>query len=219
MSVARHAVGFAVFVLVASCAAYQTAGHFQSGRQALLVGDPERALPYFAAAAESDPNYIFQAVYFREGIWTFVGRSQYLTKRYGEARQSLERALSSDRDDHLARLYFGLTLARGDDRTRGYGEILAGMRGIHDWLEYINQARPFEAYWDPLREIRKAIEVHLKTGPGSDAPYSEQLVADGEWLGMRMEEEIERVRWDERQRYERDFDRRRGVSLGVGIGF
>jgi hypothetical protein len=34
-----------------------------------------------------------------------------------------------------------------------------------------------------------------------------------------MEEEIDRVRRDERQQFERDFDRRRGVSLGVGIGF
>ena len=47
----------------------------------------------------------------------------------------------------------------------------------------------------------------------------EQLVADAEWLGTRMENEIENVRRDERRQFERDFDRRRGPSVGVGIGF
>jgi hypothetical protein len=23
------------------------------------------------------------------------------------------------------------------------------MRGLYDWLEYINRSRPFEGYWDP----------------------------------------------------------------------
>lgn len=209
---------FAV-LLLAGCAAYNTAGQVQSGRRALLVNDPELALPYFLAAAESDPNYVYHAVYFREGIWTYVGRAQYATKRYADARQSLERALKLDSNDQLARLYLGLTLVRSGDGARGYKEILGAMRGIHDWLEYIQRSRPFEAYWDPLREIRKAIEVHLPSGPGSDLIISEQLVADAEWLGDKMEDEIERVRQDERRRYERDFDRRRGPSVGIGIGF
>mgnify|MGYP003694643011 CR=1 FL=1 len=58
-------------------------------------------------------------MYFREGIWTYVGRSQYALGRYNEARQSLERALAKDRDDNLARLYLGLTLARSGDTARG----------------------------------------------------------------------------------------------------
>jgi hypothetical protein len=34
-----------------------------------------------------------------------------------------------------------------------------------------------------------------------------------------MEEEIDKVRQDERRQFDRDFDRRRGLSVGVGIGF
>ena len=92
------------------------------------------------------------------------------------------------------------------------------MRGIYDWLEYINRTRPFEAYWDPSRDIRKAIERDLDYISARDFNL-EQLIADAEWLGKRMEEEIDHVRQDERREFDRNFDRRRGVSLGVGIGF
>jgi len=118
----------------------------------------------------------------------------------------------------LARLYLGLSLARTGDLSRSIKEIESAMRGIYDWLEYINRTRPFEAYWDPSREIRKAIEKDLDYISAKDF-NPEQLIADAEWLGKRMEEEIDYVRRDERRQYERDFDRRRGVSLGVGIGF
>jgi tetratricopeptide (TPR) repeat protein len=207
-----------LILLLAGCAAYNTGGQFVAGRQALLRGDPQTALGYFLVAAQSDPNYVFRAAYFHEGVWTYVGRTQYATKRYPEARQSLERALSMDRDDNMARLYLGLTLARSGDLSRGVKEIESAMRGIHDWLEYINRTRPFEAYWDPARNIRKAIEKDLDYISAKDF-NPEQLIADAEWLGKRMEEEIDYVRRDERRRYEQDFDRRRGVSTGIGIGF
>ena len=208
-----------MILLLAGCTAFTTGTQVQSGRRALLVNDPEGALPYFLEAAQNDPNYVYRSVYFHEGIWTYVGRTQYATKRYAEARQSLERALALDTDDLLARLYLGLTLARSGDDTRGGKEILAGMKGIYDWLEYINRSRPFEAYWDPLREIRKAIEVYLLRTPGNDVVISEGLIADAEWLGDKMEDEIERVRQDEQRQYQREFDRRGGGSVGIGIGF
>ena len=219
MKLATNLAWFSVIVLLAGCAAFNTAGQVQSGRRALLANDPELALPYFLEAAQADPNYVYQSVYFREGIWTYVGRSQYATKRYADARQSLERALKHDPNDQLARLYLGLTLVRSGEAARGTKEIRSAMRGLYDWLEFINRSRPFEAYWDPLREIRKAIEIHLDSGPGNDAVNSEQLIADAEWLANKMEDEIERVRQDERRQYERDFDRRRGPSIGLGLGF
>jgi tetratricopeptide (TPR) repeat protein len=211
-------LAFILISLLAACTAYNAGGQFVAGRQALLRNDPQTALGYFLAASQSDPNYVFHAVHFREGIWTYVGRGQYATKRYQEARQSLERALSMDKDDNMARLYLGLTLARAGDLSRGIKEIESAMRGIHDWLEYINRTRPFEAYWDPLREMRKAIEKDLDYISAKDF-NPEQLIANAEWLGKRMEEEIDHVRQDERRQFDRDFDRRRGVSFGVGIGF
>jgi tetratricopeptide (TPR) repeat protein len=218
MSKVRQGVAFALIMLVPACASFQTAGQVQAGRRALLVNDSEAALPYFLEAAKGDPNYVYISEDFREGIWTYVGRTQYATKRYQDARQSLEHALTNDRDDNMARLYYGLTLVRLGDSARGVKEIESAMQGIHDWLEYMERTRPFQAFWDPLREIRKTIENDLDRSPGKDVGR-ENLIADAEWLGNRMETEIERVRQDERRQYERDFEHQRGPSVGIGVGF
>jgi tetratricopeptide (TPR) repeat protein len=219
MKMARSIASLSLLLLLAGCAAFTTGTQVTSGRQALLANDPGGALPYFLEAAQSDPNYVYRSVDFHEGIWTYVGRTQYATKRYAEARQSLERALSLDSTDLLAKLYFGLTMARSGDNARGAKEILDAMKGIYDWIDYMNRTRPFQAYWDPLGEIRKAIEIYLPSAVGNDAVIPEGLVADAEWLGNKMEDEVERVRQDERRQYERDFDRRGGASVGFGIGF
>jgi tetratricopeptide (TPR) repeat protein len=183
-----------------------------------LANDPERALAYFLDAAQRDPQFVYRSMYFSEGIWTYVGRTQYATGRLKEARQSLERALAHDKDDNLAKLYLGLTLARSGDFPRGLKEIEAGMRDLYDWLEYIDRSRPFEGYWDPSREIRKAIDNYLAASGGGDFSRG-QLIPDAEWVGQAMENEIDRARRDERRQFERDLERGRGFSLGVGIGF
>ena len=209
-------------VLCSGCASLRTAGQVQSGRQALLAGNMERALPYFQEAANKNPNYIYEAVLFRESIWTYLGRSQYSLGMLEPARASFERALSVYRDDNLARIYLGLTLARTADRLPAVAvkEIQAGMQGLHDWLEYMERSRPFTAYWDPLREIRSELEKNLEMIGGKDIVW-DQLIASGEWIGKRMEEEIDNVRRDERRQFERrDRDGRgSGVSLGIGVGF
>lgn len=213
-----HVLALIQICLLAACAAYEVGGQFFAGRRALLVNDPATALGYFLAAAERDPNYVFYSLHYRQGIWTYVGRAQYETKKYKEARESLERALAMDKDDNMARLYLGLTLARTGDLSRGVKEIESAMKGIHAWLEYIEIARPFEARWDPSREIRGAIEKDVASIASKDF-NSEQLIANAEWLGNRMEEEIDWVRRDERRQFERDFNRGRGGSVGFGIGF
>jgi hypothetical protein len=59
-----------------------------------------------------DPDYITGFTLFREGVWTYVGRASYETENYAAARQALERASARYGDDHLAKIYLGLTLAR-----------------------------------------------------------------------------------------------------------
>src|SRR5437667_32815 len=158
----RFLPSIAALFLLSGCASFQVAGEVQSGRQALLINRPEQALGYFQQAAQSNPNYIFESGTFREGIWTYVGRAQYAAGKLQQARQSFERALSVYRDDYLARLYLGLTLARsGGEGGSGLKEIETGMKGLHDWLEYVNASRPFEAFWDPLRPIRSELEKDL----------------------------------------------------------
>ena len=207
-------------LLWSGCSSLRIGGQMQSGRQALLAGNMERALPYFQEVANANPDYIYESVLFRESIWTYLGRSQYALGMLEPARSSFERALSVYRDDHLARIYLGLTLARTGDQARGLKEIQSGMQELHDWLEYMERSRPFTAYWDPLREIRSELEKNLAMIAGKDIAW-DPLIASGEWVGKRMEEEIDNVRRDERRQFERhDRDGRgSGMSLGIGVGF
>lgn len=204
---------------VTGCSAYRIAGQVQSGRQELLTSNPEAALGYFSQAAAGDPSYVATYSLFRQSVWTYLGRSQYITGRLPEARQSLQKALDLDRQDHMARLYLGLTLARTGDTAQGVKEIAAGLRGLYDWIDYTAGHRLTLGYWDPTGKIRNEISKTLQQIEGRDVD-PRALTANGEWVGKEIEEEIERVRREE-QRFFNDRDRwpRRGVAVGVGIGF
>jgi tetratricopeptide (TPR) repeat protein len=174
-----------------------TAGsQVQAGRRDLLYGDPNYAVVHFQRAAELKPDYLYYSV-LPQSVWTYVGRAHYATGRLSAARQAFERAVSHSDQDNLAKLYLGLVLARDGDQPRGLKEIEGGMRGIHDWLDYIEQRFGFSygRFWDPRREIRSEIESDLAMiSKGIDLP---KLIANGEWVGRQMEEEIDRARRDE----------------------
>ena len=178
---------------------FRIAGQFQSGRRAFLAKKYEDAFKYFQQVGQSNPDYVFVSRNFRESIWTFVGRARYNLGQLAEARQSLERAGFSNQDDCLARLFLGLTFARGNDHSNGQREIESGLRGLYDWIEQANSADPFNALWDPQREIRVEIEKYLAKIANKEVDWQE-LIASGEWLGQRMENEIDLVRRDEGRR-------------------
>jgi hypothetical protein len=117
----------------------------------------------------------------------------------------LERALVTNRQEDIARLYLGLTLAREGDRQRGLEEIESGMRGINSFLDYINQAQRFSIgqYWDPGRAIRSTIQSDLAMISGKDLDW-QRLIEDTEWLGIRMEQESDLARRQEAQARSRD---------------
>ena len=142
---------------------------------------------------------------FDEGVWTYIGRANYATGRLPEARQALDRALSMNRDDSLARLYLGLVLAKGDDRGGGLREIESGMKGIYDQLEHINDYTHFGKFWDPRREIRSEIQSSLKMISGKDDDLK-KLTESGEWVGITLEAEVERARRDELDDLTRQMD-------------
>jgi tetratricopeptide (TPR) repeat protein len=198
---------FSLFVFLAGgCMSLQTGGELQYGRQALLKGSNETALGYFYSAAQRDPNYVYATGSSpKQGVWSYVGRSEYLTGRLPQARQTLERALSANRQEDIARLYLGLTLAREGDRRGGLKEIESGMRGINSFLDYINQAQRFSIgqYWDPGRDIRSAIQSDLAMISGKELDW-QRLTADTEWLGIRMEEESDLARRQEAQARSRE---------------
>lgn len=201
---------FSLLVFLSGCTSLQTAGEVQYGRQALLKGNNEIALGYFYAAAQRDPNYVYATGSSpKQSVWSYVGRSEYLTGRFPQARQDLERALAGKREEDIARLYLGLTLAREGDRQRGLEEIESGMRGIDNWLNYINQAQRFSIgqYWDPGRDIRRAIQSDLAMISGKDLDW-QMLIADTEWLGIRMEQESDLARRQEAQARSRESEGR-----------
>jgi tetratricopeptide (TPR) repeat protein len=197
---------FSLLVFFTGCASLRTGGEVQYGRQALLAGKSELALGYFYSAAQMDPDFVYATGSSpKQSVWSYVGRTEYLTGRLPQARQALERAIAGNREEDIARLYLGLTLAREGDREQGLKQIESGMRGINNFLDYINQAQRYSIgqYWDPDRDIRRAIEGNLAMISGKDVNW-QQLTAETEWLGIRMEEESDLARKQEAQARSRD---------------
>ena len=191
---------------VTGCASLQTGSEFQAGRQALLKGQNETALAYFQSAAQRDPAYYYGTAY-KQNVLSYVGRSQYVLGQLPQARQTLEKALAAEEDLDLTRLYLGLTLARSGDRQAGLKEIEGSMKGIHSWLDYVNEAFRFSfgQYWDPARDIRSTIQGDLAMISSREFDW-QKLIADSEWVAQRMEEEGDLARRDEAQDLSRDTD-------------
>ena len=196
-------ISFYIMFFLSGCASFQAATNVEAGRQAFLIGNNEAALGYFESAAQIDPNYVYGTA-LTENIWSYVGRSEYSIGNLPQARNSLEKALSLNKGEDMARLYLGLTLARSGDRQQGLKEIQAGMRGISDWSEYIARVDrySFGQFWDTRREIRFAIQTDLAIMDNKALDW-EKLIFDGEWLGKRVEEEINLARRDEQARRQR----------------
>jgi tetratricopeptide (TPR) repeat protein len=192
--------------LIGGCASLQISSEFQAGRNALVAGNNERALAFFNSTAEKDPAYVYGTAY-RQSVWSYLGRAEYATGRLPQARQSLEKALAVNKPEDLSRLYLGLTLARSGDRQRGLQEIEGGMRGIHDWLEWVTQTFRFSfgQFWDPARTIRRAIQTDLAMISSREFDW-QNLITEGEWVGKQMEDEIDRARQDEARQLSREND-------------
>jgi tetratricopeptide (TPR) repeat protein len=196
---------YSLVVIFSGCTSLRVGSEFGSGRQAYLAGNNDVALSYFQSAAQTDPDYSWLGFISRQGIWSYVGRTEYLTGKLPQARESLEKALSMRRDEELARLYLGLTLTRTGDRPQGLKAIGDAMKGIYDASEYVTQnfRWTWGRFWDPSREIRSACQDNLAMLSGKDVDL-ERLIANGEWLGKRVEQEIDWARRDQVEEELRD---------------
>ena len=181
-------------IALTGCTAFQTAGEFQRGRTALLGGMPAAATTYFQQAAALDTNLRYSI--FQESIWTYLGRAYYDAKNYTEARSALERALTIDSRDSFARLYLGLTLARQGNHEAGQREVLLGLQGLYDRLDYV-------VYYTVRRPLLGPHGTNSRrdTSPtagcqGFPAEFR-RLFDRLESLGMRVEQEIDLARRDE----------------------
>jgi len=188
-------VGLVMSSFFSGCDAFNAGTEFSSGRRAFMAKKYDDALPHFQKVAETKPDYVFESLNFRQGVWSYLGRAQYLTGKTAEARASLERALTANPEEPLARIYLGLVLARGGDEANAARELKRGLSGLQSWLEYENGHNPSQTMWDPNREIRKEIGNTLSAiDSKSLAPGT--LIENGEWIGWAMEEEIDKVRRD-----------------------
>ena len=178
-----------VGVLLSACASVQSAGEIAQGRQALFEGDNQTALGYFQAAVQVDPNYKY-GTELQEGTLSFLGRAQYLNGDYARARSTLEKALAQHKEDNVARLYLGLTLARQGETQKSLQDIDAGMEGIYDFLDRMADSFRFSFVrnWDPGRDIRSAIERDRAMIASGKIDWP-ALIADGEWIAMKIERE------------------------------
>ncbi len=191
-------------LITSGCASFQVGQDFNSGRQAFLIGKNESALSYFQVVAQKDPNYTY-GVAMRQGVLSYLGRAEYATGKLPEARQTLEKAIAVNQNEELARLYLGLTLAQSGDRQQALRQIEGGMKGLYDQIEYITQAGrgSYGDFWDTRGEIRSAIQGELATLSGKEVDL-QKVIANGDWLGKRVEEEIDYARNDEIRDRQRD---------------
>jgi tetratricopeptide (TPR) repeat protein len=194
MNALKNSGIFLTLIALTGCTAFQTAGEFQRGRTALLSGMPAAATAYFQQVAALDSNLRYSIL--QEGIWSYLGRAYYDAKNYTEARSALERALTIDSGDSFARLYLGLTLARQGNHEAGQREVLLGLQGLYDRLEYVVYDTSVGLYWDPTGQIRGEIQA-LQRDVKISRPNFEGLFDRLESLGMRVEQEIDLARRDE----------------------
>ncbi|HSE89123.1 MAG TPA: tetratricopeptide repeat protein [Candidatus Binatia bacterium] len=189
-------------IIISGCVGSQVANEVQLGRNALQTRQPQVALGYLRHAAELDPNY--RTPYsIRESVWTYLGRAYYEVGNFPEARRALERALSNDKDDPLARLYFGLTLLHSGDQQGGRRETENGLREINNLLNRLASSPSNGIYWDPTRQIRSDIQRAL----ASSTLESSELIILAQRVGSQLDEEIDNVRRDEaRDKYNRGGD-------------
>ena len=186
--------GVSLTVLLAGCATIRGAGDVDQGRQALLAGNYQRAVGLFQEAERVDPTYIY-GTELKAGVLSYLGRTQYLTGNYTQARQTLEKALSQHRSDNVARVYLGLTLYRLGDQKAALTNIQRGMNGINNWFEYLNMnfAQEFGQGWDPGGTIRAGIRSDLEMISSGKIDWP-KLIADGERLGITVVQEEQNFR-------------------------
>jgi len=191
MKVLSNLAMFTLGILVYGCADIDAGGNVQSGIQAMLAGNNRLALSHFQAAAKQDPNYIY-GTQLRHGVFSYLGRAQYLNKDYVQARQTLEKAVARNSLDNLARLYLGLTQVRLGDNQVGLKNIEVSMKQINSWIDYLNKVSP-DNPWDPGGAILTGSKNALAMISSGNVEWP-RLLFDGESVGMGMERQEQTFR-------------------------
>ena len=85
--------------------------------------------------------------------------------------------------------------------SEGAKELAAALTGIRDQLDYLNSTRQ-GIFWDPNKEIRSQIQTGLSL-LSAPQPDWQKVLSTSEWVGQRLEEEIDLARRDESEELRR----------------
>ena len=175
-------------VLLSGCGGFQASSAVGLGRQELFRDQNQDALESFEVAARNDPGYSF-GVDRTEGVFSYLGRAQYLNGQYVQARESLERDLARDPGNSLSRLYLGLTLVRLNEREKGLYDMVWGLTGIRYYINYVtSDANDIRRFWDRHNQIRDAIGSAVKMAESSDINW-DSLIVFSERIALAWEQE------------------------------
>jgi tetratricopeptide (TPR) repeat protein len=87
--------------------------------------------------------------------------------------------------------------------SRAAKEITAALTGLRDDLNTFIANSPDGRFWDPGSELRNEIRAGLGLVSAREPDWS-KIIAHGELLGQKLEEEVDRARRDESQEYRLD---------------
>ncbi len=181
---------FSLSILVSACtAAFHAKSAVGLGRQELFRAQNQDALESFEVAARADPGYLFGDDR-PEGVFSYLGRAQYLNGQYAQARQSLERDLAQNPSNSLSRLYLGLTQVRLNEREKGLYDIVWGLTGIRYYINYYmtSDANDIRRFWDRHNQIRDAIASAVKMAETPNVNWN-ALIVFSERIALAWEQE------------------------------
>ena len=96
--------------------------------------------------------------------------------------------------------------AAGKNETqtaRAAKELLAALAGLRDDLDTFLANSLQGRFWDPGGELRKEIRNGIALLSARDQDWK-KIIVNGEWLGQKLEEEIDRAREDESRSFRLD---------------
>jgi len=177
------------FVFLTGCAAFDTSVDISAGRIALINQNYAQALPDFEKAASQEPDYVTTFTEFPENIWTYVGRSYYGLGDLNKARAALDRSVQMHPNAILGHVYLGLVQMRQGQVQQGLANAEKGLRFLHQWFQNLDATNRYASYWDPSSVIRNTTKQLIAQIQARDVPW-QQIAARLDWIGMKMEREI-----------------------------
>ena len=93
---------------------------------------------------------------------------------------------------------------KGDEaqRSRAAKELTSGLTALREWLDYAIANTVQGRFLDPSGQLRSQVQNGL-TLLAAREPDWQKILSSGEWVGQKVEEEIDLVRRDERDELRR----------------